>query len=98
MDQTLGRRLAASLPAIGIGLALLVPLSLLWMARRVRKRGGFGRKAGAVLRSLWAVVLGLGGWFAGVPVEIDGIAADGYVSRESSWYALSLMFAPFGAC
>jgi hypothetical protein len=53
-----------------VGLALLTVLSLLWMARRVRKRGGFGRKAGAVLRSAYPVVLGLGGWFAGVLIVI----------------------------
>jgi pimeloyl-ACP methyl ester carboxylesterase len=62
--------LAKGIAGATVGLALLVPLSLLWMARRVRKRGGFGRKAGAVLRSLWAVVLGLGGWFAGVLIAI----------------------------
>jgi uncharacterized membrane protein YfcA len=40
------------------------------MAARVRRRGGFGRKAGAVLRSAYPVVLGLGGWFAGVLIVI----------------------------
>ena len=45
-------------------------LSLVWMARRVRRRGGFGRKAGAVLRSVYPVVLGLGGWFLGVLVVL----------------------------
>ena len=49
-----------------VGLALLTVLSLLWMAGRVRGRGGFGRKSSAVLRSLYPIVLGLGGWFAGV--------------------------------
>ena len=37
----------------------------LWLALRVNKRGGVGRKAGAMLRSLYPVVLGLGGWFLG---------------------------------
>jgi len=62
--------LAKGIAGTMVGLALLVPLSLLWMARRVCKRGGFGRKAGTVLRSVWAVVLGLGGWFAGVLIAI----------------------------
>jgi hypothetical protein len=48
-----------------VGLAILALLSLLWMSRRVRKRGGFGRKASAALRSLYPLVLGLGGWFLG---------------------------------
>ena len=53
-----------------VGLALLTVLSLLWMAGRVRRRGGFGRKASAVLRSLYPIVLGLGGWFVGVLIVV----------------------------
>ncbi|TML40924.1 MAG: alpha/beta hydrolase [Actinobacteria bacterium] len=53
-----------------VGFALLTVLSLLWMARRVHKRGHFGRKAGATLRSLYPIVLGLGGWFLGVMIVI----------------------------
>jgi len=53
-----------------VGLALLTILSLLWMARRVHKRGRFGRKAGATLRSVYPIVLGLGGWFLGVLIVI----------------------------
>jgi pimeloyl-ACP methyl ester carboxylesterase len=49
-----------------VGLALLTVLSLLWMYVHVHRRGPFGRKTSAVLRSLYPVVLGLGGWFAGV--------------------------------
>jgi pimeloyl-ACP methyl ester carboxylesterase len=53
-----------------VGLALLTVAWLLWMARRVRKRGRYGRKAGAALRSLSPIVLGLGGWFLGVLIVI----------------------------
>src|SRR5436190_5482289 len=53
-----------------VGLALLTVLSLLFMAWRVHKRGYFGRKAGATLRSLYPIVLGLGGWFLGVLIVI----------------------------
>jgi pimeloyl-ACP methyl ester carboxylesterase len=53
-----------------VGLAALTVLSLLLMARRVHKRGRFGRKTGAVLRSVYPVVLGLGGWFLGVLIVI----------------------------
>jgi hypothetical protein len=53
-----------------VGLALLTVVSLLWMAGRVRWRGGYGPKASAVLRSVYAAVLGLGGWFAGVLIVI----------------------------
>jgi pimeloyl-ACP methyl ester carboxylesterase len=58
--------LAKGIAGAMIGLALLTVISLLWMARRVRKRGGYGRKASAALRSLYPIVLGLGGWFLGV--------------------------------
>jgi pimeloyl-ACP methyl ester carboxylesterase len=53
-----------------VGLALLTVLSLLAMAWRVHKRGRFGRKAGVTLRSLYPIVLGLGGWFLGVMIVI----------------------------
>ena len=53
-----------------VGLALLTVLSLLWMAGRVRRRGGFGRKGSAVLRSVYPIVLGLGGWFMGVLIVV----------------------------
>jgi pimeloyl-ACP methyl ester carboxylesterase len=62
----LAKRIAGAM----VGLALLAVLSLLWMARHVRKRGGFGRKASASLRSLYPLVLGLGGWFLGVLIVL----------------------------
>jgi hypothetical protein len=54
-------------------------LSLLLMARRVHMRGGFGSKAGAVLRWVYPAVLGLGGWFAGILVistTMSGVPLD----------------------
>jgi hypothetical protein len=59
-QAALGKGIAGAM----VGLALLTVLSLLWLALRRRPR--FGRKSSAVLRSLYPVVLGLGGWFAGV--------------------------------
>jgi len=53
-----------------MGLALIVVLSLLLMWRRVHKRGGFGRKASATLRSVYLLVLGLGGWLTGLMIEL----------------------------
>lgn len=46
-----------------MGFGLLMILSLLLMWRRAHTRGGFGRKASAMLRSVYLLVLGLGGWF-----------------------------------
>jgi uncharacterized membrane protein YdfJ with MMPL/SSD domain/pimeloyl-ACP methyl ester carboxylesterase len=65
-DTALGKGIAGTM----IGLAALTVLSLLLMARRVRKRGRFGRKASVTLRSLYPIVLGLGGWFLGVLIVI----------------------------
>ncbi len=53
-----------------MGLGLLTILSLLLMWRRARKRGGFGRKASAMLRSVYLLVLGLGGWFIGLIIVL----------------------------
>ena len=36
----------------------------------MRRRGRFGRKASVALRSVYPVVLGLGGWFLGVLVAL----------------------------
>ena len=58
----LGKGLAATI----IALPALVLLSLLLMWRRSRKRGRIGRKASIALRSVFTLVLGLGGWFVGL--------------------------------
>jgi pimeloyl-ACP methyl ester carboxylesterase len=62
--------LAKSIAGSMVGLALLTVLSLLWLPWRVRRRGRFGRKAAATMRSLYPIVLGLGGWFLGVLIVI----------------------------
>jgi len=66
-----------SLPALAkgivgtmVGFAIVVVVSLLWMAHRVRTRGRIGPKAGAILRSVYPIVLGLGGWFLGLLVVL----------------------------
>jgi pimeloyl-ACP methyl ester carboxylesterase len=55
--------LAKILAGTMVGLALVMVLSLAMMARRVRRRGGFGPRAGAALRSVFPLALGVGGWF-----------------------------------
>lgn len=62
--------LAKGIAGTLIGLAVVSVFSLALMSRRVRRRGGFGRKASAVLRSAYLPVLGLGGWFLGVLVVL----------------------------
>jgi pimeloyl-ACP methyl ester carboxylesterase len=62
----LGKGFAATM----MGLPVIVLLSLLLMWRRSRKRGRIGRKASALLRSVYTLILGLGGWFGGVIVAL----------------------------
>jgi hypothetical protein len=56
-----------------LGLAALTVLSLLWMPIRVRVHGAYGPKASATLRSLYPIVLGLGGWFLGVLIVLTAL-------------------------
>jgi pimeloyl-ACP methyl ester carboxylesterase len=53
--------------------AALTVLSLLCMPLRVRRRGAFGRKASATLRSLYAAVIGLGGWILGALIVLTAL-------------------------
>ena len=51
----------------------LAVLSLLWMPLRVHRRGAYGRKASSTLRSLYVLLLGLGGWFVGVLIVLTAL-------------------------
>ena len=62
--------LAKGIAGSMVGFVFLTVGSLLWMAHRVRRRGRIGPKAGAVLRSVYPIVLGLGGWFLGLMVVL----------------------------
>src|SRR5579862_6497863 len=53
-----------------LGLAALTVLSLLWMTVRLRKHASFGRKGSAAVRSLYPVLVGLGGWCLGALVVL----------------------------
>jgi hypothetical protein len=66
-------------------------LSLLWMALRRKPR--FGRKKSAVLRSLYPIVLGLGGWFAGVLLVITAIPG---TPLDDPWVATLSVGLPVG--
>ena len=47
-------------------MAAFTLLSLAFIGWRVHRKGRFGQKSGAVVRSVWAAALGLGGWVIGV--------------------------------
>ena len=53
-----------------LALAALTVLSLLGMARRVRTQGRIGPKSAALLRSVYPLVLGLGGWCLGALIVL----------------------------
>jgi TAP-like protein len=71
----LGKGIAGAM----VSFALVAVLSLLWVARWVHTRGRFGRKASTMLRSVYQIVLGLGGWFLGamiVIIALPGVPLD----------------------
>jgi len=76
-----------------LALAALTVLSLLWMARRVHKRGAFGRKRSVALRSLYPIVLGLGGWSLGALVVMTTSPA---VPLDNELLAVLSVGAPIG--
>src|ERR1700690_3267300 len=76
-----------------IGFGLLTILSLLLMWRRAHKRGGFGRKASATLRSVYLLVLGLGGWFTGLIVVLVALPT---VPLDSELMAVLSIGTPIG--
>jgi pimeloyl-ACP methyl ester carboxylesterase len=65
--------IAEILFAILLSFAALTILSLVWLAFRVHRRGRFGRKASVGLRSLFVVLLGLGGWFIGLLIVLTAL-------------------------
>jgi pimeloyl-ACP methyl ester carboxylesterase len=74
-QTAIGKGLAGTM----VGLALIMVVSLLLMARRVRTRGRIGPRASATLRSAYTIVFGLGGWFLGVLIvttTIPGVPLD----------------------
>ena len=69
---TSSRQTAVAKDILGvvIGVVVLAGLSLLWVARRVRKHGSAGRKTSVVARTIVPVVLGLGGFFGAALVVL----------------------------
>jgi pimeloyl-ACP methyl ester carboxylesterase len=73
--------IAKGLAGSMLGFALITVISVLWMPRRVKKRGRLGRRTSVLLRSLFPLVLGFGGWFLaslipltvapGVPIDSE---------------------------
>ena len=76
-----------------MGFGLLTILSLLLMWRRAHKRGGFGRKASAMLRSVYLLVLGLGGWFIGLIIVLVALPT---VPLDSELMAVLSIGTPIG--
>jgi hypothetical protein len=85
--------LAKGLAGAMVSLALLTVVSLLWMARWVHKRGRFGPAASATLRSLYPIVLGLGGWFLGTLIVLTTMSG---VSLDNALIATLSVGVPIG--
>jgi hypothetical protein len=85
--------IAKVMVGVMVGFAALAVLSLLWLALRARKRAGVGRKAGALSRSLYPVLLGLGGWFLGV-LSVQAIAPN--VPLDNGLLAVLSVGTPIG--
>jgi pimeloyl-ACP methyl ester carboxylesterase len=86
-QSALGKGIAGAM----VGLVALTVLSILWMA--VRRKPRFGRKTSRILRSLYAVVLGLGGWFAGVLLVITTMPG---TPLDDPWLATISVGLPVG--
>jgi pimeloyl-ACP methyl ester carboxylesterase len=86
-QSALGKGIAGAM----VGLAALTVLSILWMA--VRRKPRFGRKTSPILRSLYAIVLGLGGWFAGVLLVITTMPG---TPLDDPWLAMISVGLPVG--
>jgi pimeloyl-ACP methyl ester carboxylesterase len=72
-------------------LALIAALSLAWMARRVRTRGRLGRATRILARSLWALLVGLGGWCAGALLALIALPS---VPIDAALLIVAAMGAP----
>jgi pimeloyl-ACP methyl ester carboxylesterase len=75
---------------MGFGLVMILSLLLMW--RRAHKRG-FGRKTSALLRSVYLLVLGLGGWFTGLIIVLVALPT---VPFESELMAVLSIGTPIG--
>ncbi|HSC50819.1 MAG TPA: alpha/beta fold hydrolase, partial [Gaiellaceae bacterium] len=75
------------------GLAALTVLSLLGLWLAVRRRGRLGRKAGIAVRSAYVLVLGVGGWCAGVLLALSALPT---VALDSEVLAATSIGVPVG--
>jgi uncharacterized membrane protein YfcA len=79
-----------------VGLGLLTALSLLWwLPRRIHKRGRFGRTSSAILRTLYPILLGLGGWFAALLIVVTTMPT---VALADTLLAALSIGTPVGVC
>jgi hypothetical protein len=65
--------LAKAVLGVLLGFGALTVLSLLWMSVRLRRQTSFGRKGNAAFRSLYALLLGIGGWCVGTLVVLTAL-------------------------
>jgi pimeloyl-ACP methyl ester carboxylesterase len=85
--------IAMILLAVLLSFAALTVVSLLWLPLRVHRRGALGRKSSVALRSLYLVLLGLGGWFLGVLIVLQTMPT---VALDDELLAALSVGAPIG--
>jgi hypothetical protein len=85
--------LAKGIAGAMAALAAIAALSLLWLPARALRRGRFGRRSRALLRSVYPIVLGLGGWFLGVLIVL---AAFPTVPLDDAWLTVLSVGGPVG--
>jgi hypothetical protein len=91
-DAALGKGFAGTM----VGLGLLTVLSLLWwMPRRVHKHAHFGRTSRVMLRSLYPIVLGVGGWFGALLLAVTTMPT---VPLADTLLAVLSIGVPVGLC
>jgi pimeloyl-ACP methyl ester carboxylesterase len=76
-----------------LGLAALALLSLAWLPWRVHRRGSLGPKASAAMRTLYPLVLGVGGWLGTALVVL---ATSSTVPIDSEWLVAGSVGVPVG--
>lgn len=66
-------KIAMILLAVLLGFALITVLSLLWFASRAQRRLSFTGKASVAVRTLYASLVGLGGWCLGAVIVLTAL-------------------------
>jgi hypothetical protein len=68
--STTHSKIAKIVVASVTGLVLIAAILVVWLSLRLRSRGNVGMKTGVAARSIYALIVGLGGWSLGALVVL----------------------------